>query len=168
MFSVLLWCLKSLRFHDRKGVVFASTALFVGAITSLFSYDFPHLSICSSQCVFPAPDLPAWGKLWSSLPPTGICSSPVLCHSTCSSPAGDSRALTKAWEKCSFKRSQRLAFFYAAQSFFASQAVEEVFEVQGFCLFVHFKVSKYSFSNCVVLGEGYWLIKNQHWSLNFF
>lgn len=81
---------------------------------------------------------------------------------------GDSHALTKAWESCSFERNKRLPFFFAPQSFFASQSVEEVFEVKGFLLLVHFKVSKYSFSNCVVLGAGYWLIKNQHWSLLFF
>lgn len=153
MFSVLLWCLKSLHFPDRKGAVFASAALFVGAIISLFSSNFPHQSICSLQCVFPAPDLPGCRKPWSSLPPTGICSSPELCHSTCSSLTGDSCALAKAWERCSLQRNQSLAFFFATLNFFfASQSVEEVFEVWGFWLFVHFKVSKYSFSNCVVLG----------------
>lgn len=120
----------------------------LGGNISLFSYNLPHLSVCSMPCGFfqhnvtsTAGGSPEVLSLCSAAA-TCICFSPVLYCSTC-----NSHTLKKAWEKCSFKTCFLcfLKFF-----FFSSEAVEVVFEVWGFvCLFVHFKekVTKYSFSH---------------------
>lgn len=86
MFLVLLWCLKSLHFLDRKGVVFASTALLVGAIISLFSYDFsPPIHMFLAMC-FPSTRPTRLGEAlefspshWNLLQHCALSLQPQLC-----------------------------------------------------------------------------------------
>lgn len=84
----------------------------------------------------------------------------------------------RRWQPCPeegmgevfFEKEPKACLLLRCSKFLASEAVEEVFEVWWFCFFVHFKekVSKYSFSHCVVLGSDYWLIQNQHWPMIIF